>query len=146
MTWTYTASPLTVPRDAARLEIGDTVAADPLLQDSEIDYYLTQEPTLQLACAKCCEAIAALYSRLADSTIDKVSQSMSQKSAQYRKRAIELRRQVPMTPTFGGISHAAKDAVSQDADAVQPVFEKGADDIPGAPTDMTTIKAIDQLY
>lgn len=148
MTWTYDLTQLTTPGSISevRLKIGDTIPADPLLQDEEIAYFQTIEQSLELVCALCCEAVAALYARLADSSDGSISQSMSQKSAQYRERAQELRRQAPMVFGWGGISQAAKDALNQDTDAVQPLFRKGGDDIPGTPSSTRTLNGVDPFF
>jgi hypothetical protein len=148
VTWTYKLGDLATPGSISevRLKIGDTIAADPLLQDEEIAYFQTIEQSLELVCAMCCEAVAALYSRLADSTDGSISQSMSQKSAQYRERATELRRQAPITLGFGGISQSAKDALDADNDAVQPLFKKGGDDNPGTPSATRTLQGIDPFF
>jgi hypothetical protein len=133
MAWTYGGAPTPGTRDEIRFLIGDTVSADQLLLDAEIDYAMGLEPTAYLAAAICCESIAGLYGRLADSVVDSVQQRMSQKSAQYRTRAVQLRRlaAIGCTPTFGGISWAVKDALNSNTDEVHPVFQKGDDDIPG---------------
>lgn len=135
MAWTYSGDPTSSQKDEVRFLIGDTIASDPLLQDAEVNYCLAQEPMSLLAAALACVAISSLYSRLADSRIGDVQQSMSQKSKQYAELALELRRRaaVSATPTFGGISHSVKDTLNQDTDLVQPDFARGMDDIPGAP-------------
>lgn len=133
MTWSYSGVPVAGTVDEIRFLIGDVVIADQLLQNEEISYAMTAEPTVYLASAICCEAIAALYGRLADSTVDAIQQSMSQKCKQYRERAVQMRRQaaIQATPTFGGISQSVKNTLNQNTDGVQPVFQKGQDDIPG---------------
>lgn len=136
MAWTYSGDPSASQRDAVRFLIGDTITADQLLQDAEIDFCIAQQSGSYLAAAMACESICALYSRLADSSIGDVSQSMSQKSAQYSAKAEELRRRaaINVLPGFGGISQSAKDDLNSDTDAVAQTFAKGLDDIPGAPS------------
>lgn len=147
MTWTYDVSNITPGSiSEVRLKIGDTIASDQLLQDEEIAYFQTQQVCLELVCALCCDAIMNLYSRLADSTVGSVSQTMSQKAEAYRARGFDFRRQAPISLGFGGISQSQKDALDDDTDAVQPVFKKGADDNPGTASDMGSRNAIDPFF
>jgi len=44
----------------------DTIEADPILTDEEIEYFLTAEGSVNLAAAAAAEAIAAMYALTAD--------------------------------------------------------------------------------
>ena len=133
MAFTYTADPTNVPRDAVRFHCGDTVEARAQLQDSEIDYALTMQPTdRRMAAAICCDALAARFSSKADISIGEIRKSLGQLAEAYRKRANELRIEATKgaMPWFGGQSKPGKDDLAQDADAVQPHFAAGQFDNP----------------
>lgn len=103
--WTYSGDPASSPLDATRYLVGDTLETDQLLQDEEIQYELTQSSNVLLAAARCCEAIASKFARLADSSIGQTSIKASQKYLQYSTRAAQLRRRatVKSTPFSGSM-------------------------------------------
>lgn len=137
MTWTYTAP--TTDRDKIRFLCGDTDTTDQLVTDEEIAYVLTTRTNLYLAAADVCEAVAAKYSRKADTSNGALSVSASQRSGQYATRAQELRARANSlgAPAFfaGGQTVSGKDDLSADSDAVQPAFRVGQDDLPGTAAD-----------
>lgn len=91
MAWSYSKNPANSLLDAVRYEIGDTIETDQLLQDEEIQYELTRSGNDVLrAAARCCEAIASKFARLADSTMGQASIQASQKYAQYSAKANKL--------------------------------------------------------
>jgi hypothetical protein len=91
MSWQYTGDPLTVPLDAVRFLIGDTNGADPQCQDGEINFTLAQYgQNVYKAASLCCKTIAARYARLADTTIETLRVSHSQKQAHYLELASTL--------------------------------------------------------
>lgn len=42
MAWTYSGNPASSARDALRFLIGDTNSAEPIMQDEELDYLITE--------------------------------------------------------------------------------------------------------
>lgn len=120
--WTYSGDPTSSLLDAVRYTIGDTIETDPLLQDEEVQYELTQAGSNVLqAAVRCCEAIAAKFARLADSTMGQTSINASQKYAQYTALASHLRRKaaIKATPYSGSTDTVA-------------IFDKGMMDHKGA--------------
>lgn len=101
--WNYSGDPSQDDKDAIRWEIGDTIEDDPLLTDSEINYALNSERNIYTAAARCCEAIAAKFSRQAQYSLGPVSVHAQQRAEAYRKRARELWQKGTGGPTAGGI-------------------------------------------
>jgi len=91
MTWTYGGNPATSTIDAIRLEIGDTIEEEQLLQDEELEYFYEEEGSILGAAARACEAIAAKFSREADLKVGELSLSASQKAKHYQEKAKVLR-------------------------------------------------------
>lgn len=127
MVATYT-SPANSAADAVRFLIGDTDTSDALLQDAEISWLLSENGNnTYSAAAHACETIAAKFSRLADTQVDDVRVSLSQRAKGYRSLAVELRGRIALTgaiPFCGGISEAAKQTQQDDTDRVPPIFTR----------------------
>ncbi|MGN6812554.1 MAG: hypothetical protein ACTHMP_16950 [Thermomicrobiales bacterium] len=132
MTFSYVPGQLaTVPLYRVRLALGDTQPAYPLLQDEEIDQYLTTYGTTNIyfAAAYAAEAIAGLFSRQVDRALGGgLSLQNSQKVTQYLQLAARLRRQAALgvMPYAGGLSVSEKRAEEQDTDRVPPFFTRGS--------------------
>lgn len=133
---TYSAS-IATSADKVRFLIGDTsnVAATELLADGEITWILTQETNVYRAASVAAEAIAAKFSRLADTSVGDVSVSNSQKSAQYKdlakRLALKATKRGSAAAFAGGISIADRDTRLDDTDRVPPFFSRinpGGDD------------------
>lgn len=133
---TYSAS-IATSADKVRFLIGDTsnVAATELLADGEITWILTQETNVYRAAAVAAEAIAAKFSRLADTSVGDVSVSNSQKVAQYtdlaKRLALKATKRGSAAAFAGGISIADRDTRLNDTDRVPPFFSRinpGGDD------------------
>lgn len=128
MSWSY-VDPNKFPKDAVRLEIGDTDSTDPLLQDFEIQYFLLQYNNSVLSAAiRACEVIMSKFTRLADEQVGSVNIKFSQKSKQYGLLVIQLRQRLAIDgdiiPYAGGISKMDKDLQNQNQDRVRPDFTK----------------------
>lgn len=93
MAWTY-SDPGTSDRDAVRFAIGDTDADDPLLQDSEILYCLSQGGSVLAGSAMAARRGAAKLAREFDRNIDGLSTKRSQRHAQLLQIAEELEKEV----------------------------------------------------
>ena len=125
MTFSYSGDPSLSGRDQVRFLIGDTSPADQLMQNSEIDWVLSQYKAPMNAAIRCCEVITAKYSRLADESVGSVHVSFSQKSESYRKLRKDLVRRLATedcTPYCGGISAADKETVVNTGDRVPTDF------------------------
>lgn len=68
MGWTYEPW-IPTAKDAVRLAIGDTIKADPQLQDEEIASLLVLQPTPLAAAIAACKRLAAHYTRVYNLTI-----------------------------------------------------------------------------
>lgn len=97
MTWTYDGDPTGDRKDEVRLMVGDTDQTDPLVQDEEIAYYLTQFPPADtkpawLAAAHVCDAIVGKFARKMDRSLGgALQQTASQQYDHYRQLAADLR-------------------------------------------------------
>lgn len=123
MTWSYSIA-LTSTRDQVRLLVGDTMQKDPLLQDEEIAFLLTQAPNTKLAASRAAEAIAAKYARQADQAIGDWHVTLSQRVQHYKELAKELAASAPITAYAGGIAQADRSS-EQDSSLSQPAFTRG---------------------
>lgn len=138
MAFTYTSDPENSKRDAVRLLTGDTISTDALLQDSEVDYFLSlYDDSPYPAAAAACDAISSKYARQADTTNGRLSVKASQRSEAYAKKAKELRRDSVNGAEvfFGGMTISGKNDLDADTDAVQPAFSIGMDDYDSPITD-----------
>ena len=140
MAWTYSGDPGSSSQDKVRFLVGDTDKDQPLVQDEEIAWAISSQPIEELAAALVCRAIAARYSRLVTVKVGDVSKNCGEIAKAFRERADELDPSGRTSgvaslvlPKFGGLSIAEKETLDEDADAVQPLFRKGMDDIPGGP-------------
>jgi len=130
MSFTYSGDPDNSPKDAVRFLIGDTDKCDPLLDDEEIKYFLGQYNDgkgVINAAIRCCETIAAKFSRRVTEKVGQVSMNFSDAGKQYRAMALDLRRRLAMedsNPYAGGISRSDKKTVEQNGDRVKPDFTK----------------------
>ena len=133
MAWTYTAA-LTSDLERVRFLIGDTDTNDQQLQDAEIDWVNTQTGNVYMAAAKCCRALAAKYSRQADSAVGDLSVKKSQRAKAYLDLAkkLELDGATNSPPYTGGISVADKQTYEEDSDIPAPKFFTDMQKNPGS--------------
>lgn len=130
MAWSYSGDPASSSKDKVRFLIGDTISADELLQDEEINAVIADQPNTTLAAAISAEAIAAKFSREATRTVGKTSISASEKAKAYLELARKLRLQSKTEKAFkarpyaGGISENDKKIDEQDTDRADPFFER----------------------
>jgi hypothetical protein len=94
VSFTY-VDPLTIPRDAVRLLVGDTVSVSALFQDSEIDYFLSlagnSPPQAALLAL---DTLASRFSNQVDISVGKLSISSSERSQAYAERAAAMRKRI----------------------------------------------------
>ena len=79
-------------RNSLRLEIQDTVVADALFQDEELDDLLDDEPTVLATAARCFEILANRFARNFDFSADGASFKKSQQWMHYNQQARDYRR------------------------------------------------------
>jgi hypothetical protein len=127
MAWTYNSDPMNNKVDAVRLKIGDTDATNPLLQDEEINYFLSDNPSVQEAAIASALAIAAKFSVLTDSASGKYRENCSQKAAAFIKLAERLRaeRTTVALPYAGGLTSSDKEMARHNMDRVGTAFSRG---------------------
>lgn len=149
MTFTYNPKLLsTSPLMQVRMQIGDTDSSDQMLQDEEIEYALSQRPTILGAAADCCRTLASKFSRQVDSAIGDLRASFSQKFDHYVALSYQLdakaTEQGGGTPYAGGISEADKEQQQEDQDRVPPQYTLGMTDnnlpVPSAGNETLTPK------
>lgn len=126
--WSYSGDPSRSATDATRFLIGDTDAAEPLLTDLEIQYFLNLYNQVPLnAGIRCCETIMTKFARQADESVGSVRITFSQRSKAYANMRDELQRRVAIegaTPFCGGISRTQVQQTEQNSDRVRPDFTK----------------------
>src|SRR5262245_53369106 len=84
MSWTYTPGNVgTVDRDWIRLQIGDIDTNDQLLSNEEIDGVLTREVRRDLAAVRCCEEIAAKFSRFGSQEVARAYTQLADRLMAY---------------------------------------------------------------
>lgn len=136
MAWSYDPQ-LSEDKDKVRRLIGDVYSAEQLVQDGEIEFFITQEGSLYRAAAACCDAIAASFARQVDRTIGTDAEgdqrqgaidkrAESHRHAHYMRLAAQLRREAAKRTAgwAGGISVLEKEEAEQDSDRVMPAFER----------------------
>lgn len=133
MTFSYVVADLATNQTyQIRARIGDTVSTEPLLEDEEIAYFLSERNSVNGGAALACKAIAAKFSRLADTIVGPQHINLSQKAAQYMEMSAEFERQDDVTgavmPFCGGISLANKATYDSNSDRVRPSFVKAMTD------------------
>jgi hypothetical protein len=109
MAFTYD---VTTDRGKVRLLIGDTDSNNALLQDDEIDFFLTDYSGVYMAASAAAMAIAGKFARLADTTVEEVSKSYSQQQAQYNKLSSRL--EAKALKVANNIPNAAITGISRD--------------------------------
>jgi hypothetical protein len=130
MSWTYSGDPSNSNKDAIRFKIGDTLSTDPILQDEEINYLVSQTSSLDDAAYNACVSIVAKFSRLADKTVGKVKIMYSQRAKQYKELADQLwlNAGIVVMPYAGGVDAVDEQNMNSDNSRVQPSFKKEAFD------------------
>jgi hypothetical protein len=145
MSWSYSPSDLNTTTasgrlNTARLLVGDTDSTDPLVQNEEILFALSQTGNnVYYAAVWICRTIAAKFSRMVTTTLDgSLSANYSDKAKQYNQLAVQIEAQGKKTSgkalgvSAGGISVAAMNVVNATTDRVKPAFSINQFDNPEA--------------
>ena len=142
--FTYSGAPSpSNPLSMVRFILPDTVEASALFTDTEINAALALQPTVTYAAAALADILAGRFASEVDTAIGQTRISLSQKSEQWAKRAIALRKGgagdlpggdgtgVKNAEMFvGGISVSeAENLNTGDSDRIQPSFRIGQDDM-----------------
>lgn len=129
MTFTYSGP--NSDGEKVRLMIGDTDSANALLTDEEITYFITLGGTIYAGAVLAARAVASKFSRLADTQIESVSVSNSQKAKQYFALADQLEKQGATLsgtgggPSATGISIAGMISAENNTDRPPSAFKQG---------------------
>ena len=143
MTWSYIPydEPGHTDRDKARFYAGDVCADDPLVQDEDFDFALSEFANPKLAAALVLRSLAARFARDVSCKVGDVAlTNVAARMKGYLDLADELdpeglTKSEIVIPKFGGLAWSEKEELLDDTDAVQPAFTKGQNDIPGGPDD-----------
>lgn len=131
--WTYDPTHLaTTALFQLRWLIGDTLPKDPLLQDEELTWAITQRSSIYGAAADCCRSIAARLSREADATQGPATTHYSVRARNYRAQAgsydvMAMARSAGL-PYSGQISRTDYNNMVSDTDRMAPQFRLGLDE------------------
>jgi len=112
-------------RDRVRFELSDTDSDDPLVEDEEIDYALTQNSNVLRVAANIAESIAVQLGRRPSVTLAQAGLSAKEQHDHYIQLAKDLRARASSSggAVFaGGISKADRETREADTDRVQPAF------------------------
>lgn len=136
MAWTY--DPVVgTSKDKIRLLIGDTDEDNPILQDEEIDLFVTlASGSVNRAAAHAARGIASRLSQKANKSVGDLRIFYSDRTTSYLDLACKLDAQAdraPTSPYAGGISWADKQTAREDTDRVDPAFRRGQFQDPANP-------------
>lgn len=127
MTFTYDNSDISTDLAKVRLLIGDTNSSDQLLQDEEINYFLSVNDNVYSAAYLAANAIQSKFARMADTSIESVSVKYSQKASQYAALAKDLKSQAEeqdlVSPSVLGVSIDEMENQEADEDRVSNKFK-----------------------
>lgn len=141
MTWSYSGDPSASLLDEMRFILGDTTPSNglnpnnELLQNEEINYALNKYPDFFTAAVVLCEAIIAKFTRMVDEKTGDEAVTASQRAAQYRNMAADLRQKIGFNSLqlyAGGASKTENEKSECDTDRVKPQFDIGLTDNPYA--------------
>jgi len=136
MTFSYSGNPASSTRDLVRFLIQDTVSADAVFQNAELDYLVTTWTDGYAAAVAAADIAAVKFSREADYSKKvgdlSLSESFSGRSADYRTMADRLRklRYEISPPTPYADSDALVQTGNKDVDEYYTDFYTGQFDNP----------------
>ena len=134
MTWTYSGDPSSSDKDAVRFLIGDTDSTDPIMQDEEIVWLLSQHGTPSKAAYHAALSAAGKYARLVSQEAGRIKVKAESKFEQYRALSEQLREDMKTGFSLkklqiyaGGISISDMQTRNSNADKVPNPFSVGQD-------------------
>lgn len=137
MPFTYDPAALTdEPLYEVRFIIGDTTQDKSLLDDEEIEYYLTKyDDAVMMTAVKCCETIAAKYAKFSKKRVSGIEVEIEDVYGKYMRLAKHLRANIVATSGITGAPWAVtrqsqKDAINEDSDLINPSFRRGMHENP----------------
>jgi hypothetical protein len=140
MTFTYSGDPSTSTRNYVRFLLSDTVSADALFSDEELNYVISEANDDAFEAAReCAETLIARFAREADSTSKSVgdisvSESYSSKIQHYKELAHSLlmRRMRKNPPRMVANSESLKSTNDRIIDDYHTDFFAGIHDNPNS--------------
>lgn len=137
MTWTYDSTVISTDLGKVRTLIGDTVSTDQQLTDEQIAFFLSESSNIYAAAIACCRAIIAKYAREADRTAGKGNTTRSQRITHYQDliKQLESDKNIKIAGiSFDGSSISQSNSLDSDTDFRGPLFRRGMNDHPCAPS------------
>lgn len=131
MAFSYSGDPSDSNRDEVRFLIQDTDSSDPLFQDAEIDFLITDEGSPLKAAMRGAETLMAKFSGLCDENVGRVRVAFGQKSEAYMRLCAKFRRRLAIRdaePFAGALRESQKDSQELDQDRVPPIFTRDKHD------------------
>lgn len=133
MTWTYDLDELAgTPLYQVRYLVGDTDTDHQEIQDEEINFSITQTPSIYAAAADVARSIGARYTRRVDEAAGDTKKNYSQRAKAFIALAAQLSNYAAgRSGAFayaGGISRTDKRQQEQNTDRVKPQFNLGLED------------------
>ena len=135
MTFSYDAADLSTSNsggrlNAVRLLVGDTDSNDPLVQNEEITFALSQAgDNIYNAASWVANIIASKFARLVDTQLDgALSSKYSDLTQKYKALSAQLRQEgqrfsgTSLGIAAGGVSNTAVSSAHQETDRVKPFF------------------------
>ncbi len=126
MTWTYSGDPRDSEVDAIRFLIGDVNTNDQLINDEEILYLISTEPTTLQRAIVAANTILLSFAMLIDKSVGDLKISASQRHKNYMAVIVMLEDRAGASaglPFAGGISVTDKTAREGKSDRVKPAFK-----------------------
>jgi hypothetical protein len=121
MSWTYSGNPAASDLDRLRFELGDTVAATPLLANEEINFIIAQESKWARRIARGLRSIGHKLLQQPNFGLDRWREDRHQVAQSFLTRADELEKTGRMAGVYaGGISTSDKDTQKDDEDYDKP--------------------------
>ena len=125
MSWTYGNDPSNSDLDAVRLLLGDTDSSKPQMSDEELNYFISEYTTVQMAASMAARSLASKYARLVTKEVGDLRIEYSDLYRHYLDLAGSLLEQAALegaSPFLGGYSTSDKDTLYDDTTKVQPYF------------------------
>jgi hypothetical protein len=142
MAWSYSGDPASSTRDTIRFMIGDTDTSDQLLNNAEIDYYITLHGTNSRIASESARAVAAKFARNMSRAVGGLQADFAAKYRQYMELADNLLKKEesePTSPFLSGWNRVDKDDRFDNPDREPINGRKGVMDNPRAyPEDTST--------
>ena len=128
--FSYSGNPADSGRDQVRFLIGDTIEADMLHTNAELDWLLTQHSDVYRAAVEAMEVGISKVARLVDTSSGDLKVMLSQRAEGMTRQATVLRELYEThggvaVPYAGGLSRDEQKADDRNTDLVGPRFTRG---------------------